>query len=153
MQEAIKAAITRYCRYQERCHQDVRNKLYELGCTTPEVDEAIAEVIEAGLLNEERYARAYAHGHFRMKQWGRKKILVGLKQHKISDYCIKKAMTEIDANEYDATLKKLATKKLIELKSERSKIAKKIKTQRYLLQKGYESDLAAIVIDALMSGY
>lgn len=153
MQESIKAAITHYCRYQERCHQQVRDKLYELGCTTPEVDEAIAEVIEAGLLNEERFARAYARGHFRMKQWGRRKILQGLKQHKISEYCIKKAMTEIDDEEYEATLKRLAQKKLQELKSEKNMIARKGKTQRYLLQKGYESGFAVIVIDALMHGY
>ena len=107
-----KAAILHYCKYQERCHSEVRNKLYELGFTTPEVEQQIAGLIETGVLNEERFARAFAGGKFRMKQWGREKIKQQLKLRKISDYCIKKAMTEIDGDDYDETLNKLAYKKL-----------------------------------------
>ena len=106
------AAILHYCRYQERCHQEVRNKLYELGCTTHEVEQQLTRLIEANALNEERFARAFAGGKFRMKQWGREKIKQQLKLRKISDYCIRKAMTEIDENEYEKTLRKLAYKKV-----------------------------------------
>ena len=80
----LKAAILHYCKYQERCHAEVRNKLYELGFTTPEVEQQIAELIGTGVLNEERFARAFAGGKFRMKQWGREKIKQQLKLKKIS---------------------------------------------------------------------
>src|SRR5690606_5982087 len=113
-----RSSIYHYCQYQERCHAEVRNKLYELGCRTPEVEELIAELIEKDLLNEERYARAIARGKFRMKQWGRQKILQQLKLNKISEYCIKKAMTEIDEDEYMQVLQKLAERKWQELKKE-----------------------------------
>jgi regulatory protein len=135
------AAITRYCQYQERCHSEVRNKLYELGCHTKEVDDKIATLIESGLLNEERFARAFARGRFRLKQWGREKIKQQLQLKKISPYCIKKAMLEIDGEDYDNTLNKLFEKKLVELKTERSKIVKKTKIFRYMVQKGYEKDI------------
>src|ERR1044072_3283395 len=138
---SFRESIYRYANYQERCHSEVRNKLYELGAPTPEVNELIAELIEKGILNEERYAKAIARGKFRMKQWGRKKIVQQLKQKQVSDYCIKKAIKEIDPEEYDIVLKKLATKKWEELKKERSLPAKKMKTMRYMLQKGYEADL------------
>ncbi len=141
-----KAAITRYCEYQERCHSEVRNKLYELGCTTSEVEDGIAGLIEIDLLNEERFARSYARGKFRMKQWGREKIKQQLKLKKISDFCIKKGLSEIDAEEYDRILHKLMEKKLNELKSERSELVLKLKIYRYIVQKGYERD---IVIDLL----
>jgi regulatory protein len=140
------AAITRYCRYQERCHSEVRNKLYEMGCYTREVDETIATLIEANLLNEERFARAFARGRFRMKQWGREKIKYELKIKKVSGYCIKKAMTEIDGEDYENTFNKLFDKKYEELKKERSKALLKSKIYRFLSQKGYEKD---IILDRL----
>ena len=65
----MNASILHYCKYQERCHAEARNKLYELGFTTPEVERQIALLIENGVLNEERYARAYARGKFRMLHW------------------------------------------------------------------------------------
>ncbi|MBN8672109.1 MAG: regulatory protein RecX [Flavipsychrobacter sp.] len=138
---SARESIYRFCNYQLRSHQEARNKLYELGCKTPEIEELIAELIEKGLLNEEQYARAIARGRFRLKQWGRVKIIQYLKIHKVSDYCIKKSMTEIDPDEYYETLQKLATKKWAELKSEKLVPIRKNKTYRYLLQKGYEGSL------------
>ena len=107
----IRNAIIKYCDYQERCHQEVRNKLYELGAYTSEVEQHIALLIEENLLNEERYACAVARGRFRLKKWGRVKIVQYLKLHKISAYCIKKALKEIDGDEYEKTLNKLAERK------------------------------------------
>src|ERR1700733_4629305 len=112
----LKAAILHYCKYQERCHAEVRNKLYELGCTTPEVEQTLTGLIETGVLNEERFAKAYAGGKFRMKQWGREKIKQQLKLRKISDYCIKKALLEISPDDYEITLNKIAFKKAEEVK-------------------------------------
>ena len=137
----VKKAIFQYCDYQERSHLEVRNKLYELGCKTQEVEEYIADLIQENLLNEERYARSIASGKFRIKKWGRKKIIYQLKKQKISEYCIKSALTEIDPHEYILTLKKLAEKKLTELKGEKYVVQKRAKLYRYLLQKGYEHDL------------
>lgn len=142
-------SIYRFCNYQPRSHQETRNKLYELGCKTPEVEELIAELIEKGLLNEELYARAIARGRFRLKQWGRVKITKYLKINKVSDYCIKKAMTEIDPDEYYTTLQKLAAKKWAELKSEKQVPIRKNKTFRYLQQKGYEGSLITEAIAEL----
>ena len=76
------AAILHYCKYQERCHAEVRNKLYELGLTTPEVEHQLADLIETGVLNEERFARSFARGKFRMLHWGREKIKQQLKAKK-----------------------------------------------------------------------
>ncbi|MGN6569002.1 MAG: regulatory protein RecX [Flavipsychrobacter sp.] len=128
----------------------MRNKLYELGCTTPEVEENIAELIEAGLLNEEQFARAYARGKFRMKQWGRQKIVSQLRFKKVSEYCIRKGLSEIDADEYEQTLTRLGTNKWNELKGERSVKMRQMKVFRYLMQKGYESDLARDLLNTLI---
>ena len=147
----ILEAITHYCNYQLRSHKEVRNKLYELGCAKPEVEKHIADLIQAGLLNEEKYARAIARGKFRMKQWGRIKIVQQLKFNQVSDYCIKKALTEIDPDEYYETLKKLALKKWESLRSERQKPIKQKKTYSFLAQKGYEGSLITEAINEIIN--
>lgn len=143
-------SITNYCLYRERSHKEVRNKLYEMGCTTPEVDEHLIELIQADVLNEERYARALARGKFRMKHWGKRKIIQQLKFQQISEPCIKKALTEIDEEDYYQTAKSLGEKKLAEIKSEKNHFIRKQKTYRYLAQKGYESSLVNEIINEIL---
>lgn len=143
------SAIIPFCNYQERSHYEVRNKLYDLGANKIEVEETIATLVEKDIINEERFARAIARGKFRLKQWGRSKIKVQLRLHKISDYCIRKAMTEIDPEEYEKTLGKLAERKWKDYKTVKIPAQRKIKVIRFLIQKGYEPDLAATAINKL----
>lgn len=146
----VKSAIEHYCNYQERCHKEVRQKLYELGCRKNEVEQLISELINEKLLNEERYARSIVRGRFRLKHWGKRKIIQYLKLQQISEYCIVKALTEIDGDEYFQTLEKLADKKWQTLKTEKNKLAKRYKLYRFLLQKGYETDLIDDVYKGLI---
>lgn len=127
--------LKHYCAYQERCHSEVREKLFQLGVKRNQHDEIIVTLIEENYLNEERFAIAFARGKFRMNQWGRVKIKAELKNKKISDYCINKAMKEISENEYLQLLKKLADKKYASLKNEQYLVRNR-KTIDYLLQKG-----------------
>lgn len=138
--------LKHYCAYQERCHSEVKEKLYELGVRRAEHDEITATLIEENYLNEERFAIAYAGGKFRMKQWGRVKIKYELKQKKVSEYCIKKAMRQITEEDYTQTLQKLADDKYESLKGEQYLIRKK-KTMDYLLHKGFEPDLVRRAVE------
>lgn len=141
-----KAAIEHYCNYQERSQQEVRDKLYELGSYPAEVEEFIADLIEANLLNEERFARSFVRGKFRMKAWGRVKILQHLKPHRISENLIRIALREIDPSEYFATADKLARRKWEALKSERNLMVRRSKTFRFLLQRGFETTIISEIL-------
>jgi regulatory protein len=132
--------LKHYCGYQERCHSEVREKLFQLGVRRSEHDEIMAALIEENYLNEERFASAFASGKFRMNEWGRVKIKAALKQKQISDYCINKALKQIEEKEYLQLLKKLAEKRYASLKNEQYLIRKR-KTMDYLLQKGFEWEL------------
>jgi len=136
---SISISIESYCQYQERCHKEVRNKLYELGCNREEVECYLAEMIGRDLVNEERYARAVARGKFRMMEWGRNKIVYKLRGSQVSEYCIKKALTEIDPEEYMETLIKLASKKYNSLSGKKE--VRKARTYTFLYSKGFEADL------------
>src|SRR6478735_4591510 len=75
-QSLVKAQ--KYCAYQERSQQEVRDKLYTFGLHKNQVEELISRLISDGFLKEERFAIAYATGKFRSKKWGVIKIRHGL---------------------------------------------------------------------------
>lgn len=139
--------IKQYCAYQERCHSEVRNKLYSFGLNKEEVEEIISILITEDYLNEERFAIHFAGGKFRMKSWGKNKIKQALQFKQVSDYCIKKALKEIDNTEYEKAFQKLTEQKLKTLKGERNIFIKKRKLQNFLLQKGFENDLVREAIN------
>lgn len=135
--------IKQYCAYQERCHAEVRDKLYSYGLHRKEVDEIISTLIQENYLNEERFAIHFAGGKFRMNKWGKNKIKQALKLRQVSEYCIKKALKGIDTSDYNKTLQKLTEQKMKTLKSEKNIFIKKKKLQDFLLMKGYESGLVS----------
>jgi regulatory protein len=135
--------LKHYCAYQERCHSEVKEKLYSLGLWKKDVEEAISMLIEENYLNEERFAIQFAGGHFRIKYWGKVKILYALKQKQVGEYCIKKALAAIDEADYQATLEKLAANKWEMLTGEPNIFIRRRKLQDYLMQKGYEPERAA----------
>lgn len=138
-EDALKK-IKHYCAYQERCHSEVKEKLYSFGLYKQQVENILSKLIEDNYLNEERFAIAFAGGKFRMKHWGRKKIEYELRQKQVSTFCIKLALKAIDEKDYHSSLLKLATAKWNSV-SDEVVYARVAKTYAYLLQKGYESSL------------
>ena len=139
VKQALKKAAD-YCAIQERSQQEMRNKLYLWGLYGNDVENIIALLISDGFINEERFAKAFTSGKFRIKKWGKIKIQIELKKKKISDYCIRKGFEEIDRNEYLKTLKYLIQKKSREVK-EKNTYKKLSRLASYVISKGYESEL------------
>lgn len=137
--------LAAYCAYQERCQQDVRLRLAERGIHGDQAEDLIALMIEEGFLNEERFSQAFVRGKFSLKKWGRNKIRQALKFKKISDRCIATGMKEIDPDAYIKVLESEAEKKWLSL-SKLDGFQRKIKTQQFLLGKGFEQDLIQMVL-------
>jgi regulatory protein len=142
--------IKSFCAYQERCHMEVKQKLYIFGLYKIDVDKIIAQLIDENFLNEERFAIAFAGGKFRINQWGKVKIKYELQQKGISNYCISLALKNIDEEDYSITINKLTKAKWISLKKEQY-IVREHKTKNYLIQKGYEHSLIDAAIKLLKS--
>lgn len=148
--EQVFQKLKHYCAYQERSHQEARSKAWSLGMKKTDVEELVSQLIEEGCLNEERFAKSFAGGKFRTKQWGRVKIKAELKARQISQYCIASALQEIDETKYRATLHKLAVKRWESVKGPGTNLFVKMsKTRNYLLSKGYESNLVATEVRIL----
>ena len=138
--------LKQYCAYQERCHQEVQEKLAGYGLYKDDADEIISKLIEDNYLNEERFAIHFAGGKFRVKQWGKVKIKYALKQKNVSEYCIKKALQQIDAADYTKTLYQLAEQKLKTLKGEKNRFTRMKKLQDHLMMKGFETNLIREIV-------
>ena len=148
MTDSVKEALRKaamFCAYQERTQQEIRDKLKEWGVWGDDSEEVIAELIQQNYLNEERFAKSFAGGKFRVKSWGKRKIQQHLKQRGISGYNLEQAMKEIKPNDYRNTLQALLTKKRQSLRDENPLVIKQ-KLVRFALSKGYESDLIFSVL-------
>lgn len=129
-----------YCAYQERCHKEVRQKLRDMRMIPEAIDVILVHLIEHNFLNEERFAKAFVRGKFRIKKWGKNRLLRELKFREISKYSIDSAMKEIDLDDYYSTLDDLMQKRIAQV-NEKNVYKKKKKVADYLLYRGWESHL------------
>ena len=139
VQEAQKK-LERYCAYQERCHQEVVQKLKSLNMIPEAIDQIISELITNNYLNETRFAQAYVRGKFRHKKWGKIRIQSQLKLRQISPWNIKKAMEEIPYEEYLKTFDELFNKFWIQYKQKDLFLSQKKVVDR-LQYRGWENEL------------
>lgn len=132
--------LEQYCAYQERCHQEVVQKLRQMRMIPQAIDAIVVHLIENGFLNEARFARAFAGGKFRQKNWGRQRITSELKARGIGAYLIRQALAEIPEAAYLEALDRLVEKKKGEWEGNPpGAIAQKL--YRYLAYRGWENEL------------
>jgi len=142
--------IFRYCAYQERSHNEVKTKLFEYGLSSAEVDAIISHLITEGFLNEERYAKAFAGGKFRIMKWGRLKIQRELESSGVSPRNVARGLAEITTSEYSQTLLGLVKKKTNKVEDDNI-YKKKNKVARFVIGKGYEPELVWEIVNDLMA--
>ena len=125
VEEAL-VKLQKYCSYQDRCHKEVAQKLKEMQMISQASEQIILKLIEGNFLNEERFAMAYVRGKFRIKKWGKRRLVSELKQRQISKYIINKAINQISEDDYKTTFEVLAERKATSLLGN-SKLKKKKK--------------------------
>lgn len=140
--------IRAFCLYRDRSQREVADKLGSYGLIPEVKDTLISELIQERFLDEERFARSFVRGKYKIKKWGRYKIKQALYRHQLSDYVLRKAFTEIDPELYFKHLEQVAEKRW-PLTKAKDQFQRKLKLRAYLQNRGYESDLVQEVIEAL----
>ena len=144
-----KKKLEQYCAYQERCHKEVQQKLKEMHMIPEAIDAIVVHLLEHDFLNEERFAKTYVQGKFKIKKWGKRRLTQGLKQKDISKYNINLALSTIGSDEYIDTFNDLAEKKLESI-YETNVLKKKKKLADYLLYRGWEPELVYNKVNELI---
>ena len=138
--DMARAAIVRFCMYQERCYTEVKGKLADMRIYGEQAEHLILELMEEDVFSDERFARAFARGKFRLKEWGKIRITRELKARKISDYCIKKGLQELDEYDYYGTLLSYIERKN-EYLQEPNPWNRRRKLTDMAIRRGFEMDL------------
>ena len=137
-----------YCAYQERCHKEVKNKLYSMQMIPEAIAQIVGTLVSENYLNESRFALQFAQGKFSIKHWGKMRITRELKTRSISDYDIQKALSVIDDNAYLEKISAISAKKWEQLEGNKPQVRKQ-KLYQYLAYRGWETHLIYAQIDAL----
>ncbi len=149
--EEAKKKLERYCMYQDRCHQEIDKKLFEMRMITEAKELIILHLIEHNFLNEERFAKSFARGKFRIKKWGKQRIIRELRMRDISEYNLREALKEIDDQEYENTLREITEKKFDTI-NENNFYKKDKKIKEFLFRKGYETNLIYEILRDINNG-
>ena len=144
--EWVLSKMQHFCAYEERCIHDVKTKLLTFHLQEDIYDGIINKLIKDDYLNEERFARAFARGKFRINRWGRNKIYAALQQKGLPELYILEGLNEIDPNDYITTLRSLISKKSAEVSE--TDFSKKIKKlANFAISRGFESNLVWDVLN------
>jgi regulatory protein len=136
----IKRKIEQYCVYQDRCHKEVEKKMKEYNLISEAKEMILLSLMQDNFLNEERFAKSFARGKFRIKNWGKQRIVRELKFRDISAYNIKTALKEIEEEEYVKTIYSI-TENRNNVISEPNIYKRKKKLVDFLMRKGFENEL------------
>ena len=147
--EEIKRKLERYCVYQDRCHKEIETKLKEFVLIEEARNQIVLHLLEHDFVNEERFSKSFARGKFRLKKWGKQRIVREMKQREISAYNIKVALREIDDDAYLETVFEI-TEKRNRLMNETNIFKRKKKLSDYLMRKGYEFELIYNTVDTVV---
>lgn len=138
-----------YCARQERCQQEVRDKLYGWGEYKAQVEAIIAQLIGEGFLNEARFAEHFAVSKFRQKGWGRRKIEQALRMKQVSEPCIALGLKSIEDEEYRKALVKAVAKRWEKVKEENA-FMKRQKVMAYFLRRGFSLEQIEMALARLL---
>ena len=144
-----KKKLEQYCAYQERCHKEVLQKLRDMHMIPEAIDVVIGHLLEHNFLNEERFAKTFVSGKFKIKKWGKRRLVQELKQKDISKYNINLGLSIISDEAYIDTFNALAEKKLQTIRESNS-LKKKKKLADYLLYRGWEPHLVYDKVNELV---
>lgn len=137
--EALRRAAA-LCSKQEQCTGSIQEKLRTWGVDTHEAQKVIHKLQEEKFLDDSRYARFFVKDKFKLNRWGKLKITAMLRQKRIEESVIQKALAEIDPIEYRQTCETLIKAKSATL-NETNHFTRKGKLFRFATSRGFESDL------------
>ena len=137
-QNALDRLMT-VCSKSEKSIAEIEQKLtrWNLSDHTTEI---ITRLKDENFINEERFARAFVHDKLKFNKWGKIRLGIILRNHKVTTETIQEVLNEIDEDNYYDIVSGELQKKQASLKK-LSGYELKAKLYTFGTQRGYESDI------------
>ncbi len=150
MNSEILQKLARYCAYQERCVQELEQKMKTFEVPSSDYPFYLAWLRENNYLNEARFVEIFVRSKFNQKSWGRTKINFELRKRGISASLLASAWDGINDQDYIEKARALLQKKKDEIKTGTSP-QRYQKCYNYGFSKGYESSLVRELLKPLFA--
>lgn len=145
--QQAKNKAARYCVGAERSPHQVLTKLQLYGLELEDALVALESLKEANFTNEKRFVSAFVNDKFIFNKWGKIKIAIELRKHKINSSLIKEGLSTLDPSTYELKIEELIDQKWGQLQTEEKFLVKKKKTCQFVFNKGFESHLVLARFD------
>ncbi|MEZ5073663.1 MAG: regulatory protein RecX [Solirubrobacterales bacterium] len=136
LQEALGKALGAL-RRRERSVAEVHRWLRERGCDDELAEEAVAELVELGELDDERFAHAYAADKRELAGWGPQRIAAALTERGVGTALAERAAAEPREDELERAIRLIAARGE-DLDDDRGRA----RALSHLTRRGYEYELA-----------
>lgn len=149
---SAKTIALKYLSHAPKSSREVELKLKEKGFTEDEISETIIYLRNLGYINDEMFAKNWANSKIKSRFWGKKKILLGLKQKGIPDELLKQVAHDLtetsELNTANFALKKWLKTKKIGRTPDSDSDGKKLmqKAFNYLQTKGFSTSVIITII-------
>lgn len=135
------------CAKCEQCTPDLRKKMATRNLPASDIERVIRELERMNFVDDDRFARAYAHDKLTFSGWGKNKIIQGLWAKRLSKSSIAQAMDGIEPEEYADMATRVIKSKIRMSKDGLSTYESKLKILKYAMQRGFECALASRIIN------
>jgi len=145
--QQAKNKAARYCVGAERSPHQVLIKLQLYGLELEDALVALESLKKANFTNEKRFVSAFVNDKFIFNNWGKIKIAIELRKHKINSSLIEEGLSTLDPSNYELKIEELIDQKWGQLQTEEKFLVKKKKICQFVLSKGFESHLVLTRFD------
>ena len=128
------------CSRSEQCAHDIREKLLRWGLDPDQADDAIARLKKEGFIDDDRYARAFAHDKFLYTGWGPIKIATMLRQKGIAQASIADALENISRDDQEQALMRALQAKWRSVQGREPRLARAA-LLRFAASRGYDTQM------------
>ncbi len=135
--------VMNYVLYKMRTISEVRIKCQRLKYDEENIDEIIDYLIEAGYLDDKKYAKKYVENVFRLKKASRNEIKIDLMRKGVNSDIIDEAVDTNESYEFEIESCKYVAEKKFKTTPDI------LKLRKYLVSKGYDYDVISKTIDNL----
>lgn len=141
----------RYLSYRDRSVSEIRRRLQRDEYASEVIEDVVSYLEEAGLIDDCRFAIAYAEGRFKSGGYGPLRVRADLRKKGVTPSAVDAAIADVYA-EQDEMLERareIGTRRWEQLACEKDELKRKKKVYDYLARRGFRYDMIRRIVDEL----